>query len=187
MKFLGGARVLDEQAGFYHDEKEGKGGVLLLVLSRVYPGDEEPEILKVEKYPLVNALFQFSNVNDGKPIMKWLESVITGEIPTVEQRRNLEFITYYPDSPITQACINVCMSSDCLCPLAHSIGCLEFIEKPIQPKMSGNKVWNVSPMAQKKCITRAIAGLRRFMSYDDLTAWLRQIRGEELVIEGVVT
>jgi hypothetical protein len=168
MKFLGGASVLDYQTGFYL-----AGDNLFVVMSRVFP-DGSTEVYHVEKHKLFKEPKDLIDTDDIEYIRWWLGGVLTGSIPTPEQRRNLEIIVNNPDSPVTQAMIDVCMRNDCVCPLALTIGCLDFIRQAVEPRGRG-RGWSVVPLQQKKSVQRAISALLRHCSYSELMRWIESL------------
>lgn len=181
LKLIGSARVGDIQAGVYSDDEK-----LYIVVSRVIIGEEEPEILGVEEFDLID---KPKNLFDAtvSEIKSWLSDILTAMYPYPEQRKNLELLVTIPDSPVTQALIETCLVSDCVCPLAYSIGCIEYVPKAIVPKIPSNKRFDVLPSLQKKSVGRALSSLRRYVSWEELRNWLSKFTaaGEEELMLGV--
>jgi len=178
IKFLGGAKVAFEQIGIYLSPKNE----LLIVPSTIFP--DKPEITgEIKKLPIDEKSIDL--VLEDAPttyLLNILDRIISAKLPTPEQRRNQELLAKEPDSPLTQAVIETCLNSNCICPLMFSpLGCLSLINTPIQPKLEYCKAYKPSEiLTQKKVISTLLSHLANKIPKEQLINYLRQLTQGEI-------
>jgi hypothetical protein len=134
LKLWGGARILFEQVGIYTQDKE-----LLLIFSIYDPDTDQAKIQRIQSLPLEENPTNLLETDMSKEKLKsLLDRILSGKLPTLEQKRNYEILANQPNNVITQAVIRTCMQNTCICPLFYSpLGCVQLSHLEIRPTMEG--------------------------------------------------
>jgi hypothetical protein len=185
LKEVGVSRVGVSQAGFYYDKAHN---IFYVVESEVDPISEEAIITNETLIELgddefdkngnllkLGKPFDLTEIVSSQRVQTLVEHILTGVIPNPVQTRNFDNFVSNPDSPITQAWINACGSSECWCPVAVSpLGCIEFLSSPINARPDLKSYVPVHG-ASRKCLRRALSALRQHVSFEEFTKWMNKV------------
>lgn len=179
-KFLGGAKVAFEETGFYLTEDNKTLKILIVSSTRVPEGRIINQIqpLPVDEKP-VDLVFQDAPTSY---LISILDRIISGKLPTPEQKRNQEILAQEPNSPQTQAVIETCLNSNCICPLMFSpLGCLSLINTPIKPTLNYCRVYTPPEMlTHRKVISNLLSHLANKVPKEQFLNYLRQLTQGEI-------